>query len=132
MRVVPGSPEDLTNLGATHGSVFPAIELMMLAASARGVGTAMTTMLSPHEVETKALLGVPDLYQLIALIPTGSGRGPPAPTSQASLGKGPRRSLVTGLAATTVGRRSAPTACNRRHVIRRVMGCAAMSALTHA
>jgi nitroreductase len=71
MRVVRGSPEDLTNFGATYGSVFPAIELMMLAARALGVGTAMTTMLSPHEVETKALLGVPDLYQLIALIPMG-------------------------------------------------------------
>ncbi|MGO9450754.1 MAG: nitroreductase family protein [Candidatus Binataceae bacterium] len=71
MRVPRGSAEDLTNFGATYGSVFPAIELMMLAARALGVGTAMTTMLSPHEAETKALLGVPDLYQLIALIPMG-------------------------------------------------------------
>jgi nitroreductase len=71
MRVERGSAEDLTNFGATYGSVFPAIELMMLAARACGVGTAMTTMLSPHEAETKALLGVPDLYQLIALIPMG-------------------------------------------------------------
>ena len=71
MRVVQGSPEDLSNFGATYGSVFPAIELMMLAARALGVGSAMTTMLSPHEAETKALLGVPDLYQLIALIPMG-------------------------------------------------------------
>ena len=71
MRVVRGSPEDLNNFGATYGSVFPAIQLMMLAARALGVGTAMTTMLSPHEAETRALLGVPDLYQLIALIPMG-------------------------------------------------------------
>jgi len=71
MRVERGSAEDLTNFGATYGSVFPAIELMMLAARACGVGTAMTTMLSPHEAETKALLGVPDIYQLIALIPMG-------------------------------------------------------------
>jgi len=71
MRVVRGSPEDLTNFGATYGSVFPAIELLMLAARALGIGTAMTTMLSPHEAETRALLGVPDLYQLIALIPMG-------------------------------------------------------------
>src|SRR5262249_31399205 len=71
MRVERGSPEDLTNFGATYGSVFPAIELLMLSARAMGVGTAMTTMLSPHEAETKALLGVPDLFQLIALIPMG-------------------------------------------------------------
>ena len=71
MRVVRGSPEDLTNFGATYGSVFPAIQLLMLAARALGVGTAMTTMLSPHETETRALLGVPEQYQLIALIPMG-------------------------------------------------------------
>jgi nitroreductase len=87
MRVVRGSPEDLTNFGATYGSVFPAIELMMLAARALDVGTAVTTMLSPHEAETRALLGVPDLYQLIALIPMGylSGRGLQAPIPQAGL-----------------------------------------------
>jgi nitroreductase len=71
MRVERGSAEDLTNFGATYGSIFPAIELMMLSARALGVGTAMTTMLSPHEAETKALLGVPDHYQLIALVPMG-------------------------------------------------------------
>ena len=71
MRVVRGSPEDLSNFGATYGSIFPAIELMMLAARALGIGTAMTTMLSPREAETKALLGVPEDYQLIALVPIG-------------------------------------------------------------
>lgn len=71
MRVVRGSPEDLSNFGATYGSIFPAIELMMLSARALGIGTAMTTMLSPREAETKALLGVPEDYQLIALVPIG-------------------------------------------------------------
>ena len=71
MRVVRGSAEDLFNFGATYGSIFPAIELMMLSARALGIGTAMTTMLSSREPETKALLGVPDQYQLIALIPMG-------------------------------------------------------------
>ncbi len=71
MRVVRGSPEDMSNFGATYGSIFPAIELMMLSARALGIGTAMTTMLSPREAETKALLGVPEDYQLIALVPIG-------------------------------------------------------------
>ncbi len=62
---------DLFNFGATYGSIFPAIELMMLAARALGVGTAMTTMLTSKESETKALLGVPAEYQLIALVPMG-------------------------------------------------------------
>ena len=71
MRVERGSAEDLTNFGATYGSIFPAIELMMLAARALGIGSAMTSMLSPREVETRALLGVPEQYQLIALISLG-------------------------------------------------------------
>ncbi len=71
MRVERGSADDLFNFGATYGSIFPAIELLMLSARALGIGSAMTTMLSSREPETKAMLGVPDLYQLIALIPLG-------------------------------------------------------------
>ena len=71
MRVERGSPEDLTNFGATYGSIFPAIELLMLSARALAIGTAMTTMLSSREAQTKALLGVPDQYQVITLIPMG-------------------------------------------------------------
>ena len=71
MRVERGSANDLFNFGATYGSIFPAIELMMLAARALGIGTAMTTMLTSKEPETKTLLGVPAEYQLIALIPMG-------------------------------------------------------------
>ena len=71
MRVERGSEADLFNFGATYGSIFPAIELMMLAARAVGIGTAMTTMLTSRESETKALLDVPEEYQLIALVPMG-------------------------------------------------------------
>jgi len=71
MRVERGTPADLFNFGATYGSIFPAIELLMLAARALGIGTAMTTMLTSKESETKALLGVPEEYQLIALVPMG-------------------------------------------------------------
>ncbi len=71
MRVERGSADDLFNFGATYGSMFPAIELLMLTARALGIGTAMTTMLSSREPETKALLGVPEQYQLITLIPMG-------------------------------------------------------------
>ncbi len=75
MRVPRGTPEDLFNFGATYGSIFPAIELMMLSARALGIGTAMTTMLSSREPETKALLGVPEDFQLIALVPMGYPEG---------------------------------------------------------
>jgi len=71
MRVERGSADDLFNFGATYGSMFPAIELLMLSARALGIGTAMTTMLSSRERETRELLGVPEQYQLITLIPLG-------------------------------------------------------------
>src|SRR5216684_4547124 len=71
MRVERGSADDLFNFGATYGSMFPAIELLMLSARALGIGSAMTTMLSSVESETKTYFGVPELYQLIALIPLG-------------------------------------------------------------
>jgi nitroreductase len=72
MRVERGSPEDLSNFGATYGSIFPALELLLLAARALGIGTAMTTMLTTSQEDaTKTLLGVPDQYQHIALIPMG-------------------------------------------------------------
>src|ERR1700683_1392036 len=71
MRVERGSPEDLTNFGATYGSIFPAIELLMLSARALRLGTGVTTMLSAREPQTKALFGVPDQYQLITLVPMG-------------------------------------------------------------
>src|SRR5882762_7823259 len=71
MRVERGSADDLFNFGATYGSIFPAIEMMMLSARALGIGSAMTTMLTSVEAETKANFGVPELYQLIALIPLG-------------------------------------------------------------
>ena len=86
MRVERGSADDLFNFGATYGSIFPAIELMMLAARALGIGTAMTTMLTSREEETKALLGVPAEYQLIALIPMGYPDGDfKRPLSQAGV-----------------------------------------------
>ncbi len=71
MRVVRGSPEDLTNFGATYGSIFPAMQNLMLAARALGIGSAVTTVLTQREAEVKKLVYVPDEYQLIAHMPLG-------------------------------------------------------------
>src|SRR6202521_1115820 len=40
MRVERGSADDLFNFGATYGSIFPAIEMMMLRAARPGVAPA--------------------------------------------------------------------------------------------
>ncbi len=55
---------------ARWGSVLPAVWSFMLAARARGLGTAWTTLHLPHEREAAELLGIPyDQVMQTALIP---------------------------------------------------------------
>lgn len=55
---------------STFGSVVPAAWSYMLAARARGLGTVYTTLHLFHEQEAAAVLGVPDDYMQVGLIPT--------------------------------------------------------------
>ncbi len=60
----------------TLGSVIPAAWNFMLAARARGLGTAWTTLHLMHEKEIAELLGIPfDDYMQIALIPIAYTKG---------------------------------------------------------
>jgi len=52
------------------GSLLPAAWNYMLAARARGLGTAWTTLHLTHEDEVAQLLGLPDTVRQAALIPT--------------------------------------------------------------
>jgi nitroreductase len=54
----------------TFGSVLPAAWSYMLAARARGLGTAWTTYHLFHEDEVAELLGIPDGWHQAVLIPT--------------------------------------------------------------
>jgi len=69
-------------LDATAGaSIYPAVQNLMLAARALGLGTTLTTLHKLHERDVKELLGIPDGVETMALIPIGvpKGRfGPPA------------------------------------------------------
>jgi nitroreductase len=58
------------------GSILPAVWSFMLAARARGLGTAWTTLHLMHEREAAALLGIPyEEYTQAALIPVAHTRG---------------------------------------------------------
>jgi nitroreductase len=58
------------------GSVIPAAWSFMLAARARGLGTAWTTLHLMHEKEVADLLGIPfDAYMQVALIAIGYTKG---------------------------------------------------------
>ena len=55
----------------TGSSIYPAVQNLLLAARALGLGTALTTVHSMFEDEIKALLGIPPNVQTVALIPLG-------------------------------------------------------------
>ena len=64
-------PEDRKRLVPRYGSIFPAVQNLMLAARAFGLGTVLTTRHRPREKEIKALLGMPDEVETVCLLPIG-------------------------------------------------------------
>jgi nitroreductase len=52
-------------------SIYPAVQNLMLAAAAEGLGTRLTTTWRSAESEVARLLGVPDEWNGVALIPLG-------------------------------------------------------------
>ncbi len=63
--------------------VYPAVQNLMLAARALGLGTTLTTLHRAHEGDVKELLAIPDNVETMALIPLGWPKG--------KFGMGPRR-----------------------------------------
>ena len=58
------------NQAGLWGSLLPAVWSYMLAARARGLGTAWTTLHLMHEKEAADLLGLPGHVRQAALVPT--------------------------------------------------------------
>ena len=78
--VDPGGVAAISGAGA---NIFPAVQNLMLAARALGLGTTLTTLHKTHDDEVKALLGIPANVESVAMIPMGWPRG--------KFGMGPRR-----------------------------------------
>ncbi len=55
----------------TGSSIYPAVQNLLLAARALGLGTSLTTVHSMFEDEIRDLLGIPSNVQTAALIPLG-------------------------------------------------------------
>jgi nitroreductase len=64
-------------------NIFPAVQNLMLAARALGLGTTLTTLHKAHDAEVKELLAIPDGVETMAMIPMGWPKG--------KFGTGPRR-----------------------------------------
>ncbi len=85
----PGRTEDRDQVvqASAFGSTLPAVWSLMLAARARGLGTAWTTIHLFHEREAAEVLGIPyDEYSQMALIPL-------AHTIGTDFAPGPRKGL---------------------------------------
>jgi len=74
--------------GVTSGaSIYPAVQNIMLAARALGIGSTLTTVHHRfRHAEVRAALGVPDDVEVVALIPLGYPLG--------KFGRPPRRPLA--------------------------------------
>jgi nitroreductase len=62
------------------GSVYPAVQNAMLACVAEGLGCTLTTLHCLREPEVKELLGIPDEWATVGMVPigypVGRGHGP--------------------------------------------------------
>jgi nitroreductase len=63
------------DIGTVHASVYPAVQNLMVAARALGIGTTLTTVLRIEQGAVRELLGIPDRFELAALVPIGRPRG---------------------------------------------------------
>ena len=77
----PGVTPSLT----TGASIYPAVQNLMLAARAHGIGSCITTIHRFRDAQVKALLGIPADVETAALIPLGYPLG--------KFGRPPRRPL---------------------------------------
>lgn len=53
------------------GSIFPAIQNLLLAARGLGLGGSITNFARAHEADLMQMLGIPESYQIYCLIPLG-------------------------------------------------------------
>lgn len=71
-NVPPGMAEKMRGLQRTTGSsIYPAVQNIILACRAFGLGTVLTTLHLFHEDEVKTLIGLPPEVQTYALLPIG-------------------------------------------------------------
>jgi nitroreductase len=63
--------DDVASTTPWGACIFPAVQNLMLAARALGLGTTLTTLHRYRAEDTRKLLGIPDGYEQAALIPVG-------------------------------------------------------------
>lgn len=81
---LPPDPESQPpSPAALYASIFPAVQNILLACRAHGLGATLTTLHLLYERTIKSKLGIPDEIDTVALIPIGWPVGKFGPTSRA-------------------------------------------------
>lgn len=66
-------------------SLYPAVQNLLLAARAEGLGGVLTTLISSREPDVRAILGFPETWGVYAMVPLGYPRGNHGPLTRAPL-----------------------------------------------
>lgn len=67
--------EGSLDIGTPYASTYPAVQNLMVAARSLGIGTTMTTAFRIYHDEMREALGVPDRFQIVALVAMGRPKG---------------------------------------------------------
>ena len=82
----PMPPDLAAKLARLSGSsIYPAVQNMLLACRALGVGATLTTVASIHEEELKAVLKLPEDVSTYALLPIGYPMGKFGPVNRVAV-----------------------------------------------
>ncbi|HLZ72436.1 MAG TPA: nitroreductase family protein [Dehalococcoidia bacterium] len=73
------APSEPPRAAYYYGSIFPAVQNLILAARGMGLGTTLTTVHKNREPQVREVLGVPESIDLVALIPVGRPVNPFTP-----------------------------------------------------
>lgn len=63
------------DVGTPYASVYPAVQNLMLAARGLGIGTTLTTVYRIYQDEVRTFCGIPERYEIVALVPMGRPQG---------------------------------------------------------
>ncbi len=70
------------SIATVHGSIYPAVQNILLTCRALGIGSVITTIHCLFEDELKQKLSIPDDMEISALLPLGYPQGKFGPTSR--------------------------------------------------
>jgi len=75
VSITPHDDDGPVDIGPLYASVYPAVQNFMLAARSLDIGTVLTTVWWSRQEDLRSLLGIPDRFEIVALVPMGRPAG---------------------------------------------------------